>query len=74
MPASVKELFEYNPKKAKELLKEAGYPNGFTFKMQFCSCSPDHIELAPLLAAYLEQVGVKARVAAAPSTARSCRP
>jgi peptide/nickel transport system substrate-binding protein len=62
MPASVKELYEYNPKKAKELLKEAGYPNGFTFKMQFCSCSPDHSELAPLLAAYLEQVGVKAEL------------
>ena len=29
MPASVKELYTYNPTKAKELLKEAGYPNGF---------------------------------------------
>jgi peptide/nickel transport system substrate-binding protein len=62
MPASVKELYEYNPKKAKELLKEAGYPNGFTFKLQFCSCSPDHSDLAPLLAAYLEQVGIKAEL------------
>ena len=62
MPASVKELYEYNPKKAKELLKEAGYPNGFTFKLQFCSCSPTHVDMAPLLAAYLEQVGVKAEL------------
>ncbi|MBM3648198.1 MAG: ABC transporter substrate-binding protein [Alphaproteobacteria bacterium] len=59
MPASVKELYEYNPKKAKALLKEAGYPNGFTFKMQYCSCSPSHVDMAPLLAAYFEQVGVK---------------
>ncbi|MBI2829843.1 MAG: ABC transporter substrate-binding protein, partial [Chloroflexi bacterium] len=29
MPASVKELYSYNPEKAKALLKEAGYPNGF---------------------------------------------
>ena len=58
MPASVKELYAYDPKKAKELLKQAGYPNGFTFKLQFCSCAPDHAELAPLLAAYLEQIGV----------------
>jgi peptide/nickel transport system substrate-binding protein len=29
MPASVKELFTYNPDKAKQLLKEAGYPAGF---------------------------------------------
>ena len=29
LPASVKELFSYNPDKAKQLLKEAGYPSGF---------------------------------------------
>ena len=29
MPASVKELYVHNPEKAKALLKEAGYPNGF---------------------------------------------
>jgi peptide/nickel transport system substrate-binding protein len=28
-PAEVQELYKYNPVKAKELLKEAGYPNGF---------------------------------------------
>jgi len=27
--------FEYNPKRAKELLAQAGYPNGFKAKMQF---------------------------------------
>ena len=29
MPASVQDLFKYNPEKAKGLLSEAGYPNGF---------------------------------------------
>jgi peptide/nickel transport system substrate-binding protein len=62
MPASVQELFAYNPKKAKELLKEAGYPNGFSFKVQVCSCNPDHMELLPLVAGYLEQVGVKLEI------------
>lgn len=29
MPAEVKDLWNYNPDKAKQLLKDAGYPNGF---------------------------------------------
>jgi len=29
MPESVKELFSYNPEKAKQLMIEAGYPDGF---------------------------------------------
>jgi len=59
MPDEVKELFTYNPDKAKKLLAEAGYPNGFTFKVQVCSCSTEHMDLLPLVAGYLEQVGVK---------------
>lgn len=62
MPDSVKELFTYNPDKAKKLLTEAGYPNGFTFKVQVCSCSPEHADLLPLVAGYLEQVGVKMEI------------
>ena len=62
MPDSVKELFTYNPDKAKKLLAEAGYPNGFTFKVQVCSCNPDHMDLLPLVAAYLEKVGVKIEI------------
>ncbi|WP_315831569.1 ABC transporter substrate-binding protein [Bradyrhizobium prioriisuperbiae] len=62
MPDSVKELYTYNPQKAKALLAEAGYPNGFSFKVQVCSCSPDHMDLLPLVAAYLEKVGVKLEI------------
>lgn len=61
-PDSVKELFKYDPVKAKKLLAEAGYPNGFTFKTQVCSCSADHMDLLPLVAGYLEQVGVKMEI------------
>src|SRR5215510_2536507 len=62
MPDSIKELYTYNPAKAKKLLAEAGVPNGFTFKVQVCSCTPDHMDLLPLIAAYLEQVGVKIEI------------
>ena len=62
MPDSIRELFTYNPTKAKQLLREAGYPNGFTFKTQVCSCSPDHMDLLPLIAGYLEQIGVKIEI------------
>jgi peptide/nickel transport system substrate-binding protein len=61
-PASVQELFKFDPAKAKKLLAEAGYPNGFTFKAQVCSCSPDHTDLLPLISAYLEAVGVKMEI------------
>lgn len=61
-PASVQELFKYDPVKAKKLLAEAGYPNGFTFKTQVCSCQADHMDLLPLVAGYLEQVGVKMEI------------
>jgi peptide/nickel transport system substrate-binding protein len=62
MSESIKELYVYDPAKAKKLLAEAGFPNGFSFKMQVNAADPDHMELAPLIAAYLEQVGVKAEI------------
>ena len=55
MPDSIKDLYKYDPAKAKKLLAEAGYAKGFTFKVQVCACNPDHLDPVPLVAAYLEQ-------------------
>ena len=62
MPASVRELYTYDPAKAKKLLAEAGYPNGFTFPVQVTSANFEHMELLPLVAGYLEKVGVKMQI------------
>jgi peptide/nickel transport system substrate-binding protein len=57
MPPEVKELFTYNPARAKQLLAEAGLPKGFSFKVQTSSSSTD-ADLLALIAAYLQKVGV----------------
>ena len=62
MPVAAQELFSYNPEKAKALLAEAGFPKGFSFKVQVCSCAPDQMDMLPLVAAYLEKVGVKVEI------------
>ena len=61
MPDAVKELYTYNPKKAKELLAEAGYPNGFAFKVQTSSASVEG-DLLQLAGAYLDKIGVKMEI------------
>jgi peptide/nickel transport system substrate-binding protein len=59
LPPAVKELYTYNPEKAKKLLAEAGYPNGFTFKAQISNGSQTGLDIAALVVAYLAKVGIK---------------
>jgi peptide/nickel transport system substrate-binding protein len=61
-PESVQELFRYDPVKAKKLLAEAGYPDGFTFTVQACACDPVRLELMSLIVAYMEAVNVKMQI------------
>ena len=44
-PESVRELYTYNPEKAKELLAEAGYPDGFKTEMLMDSSQVDYMSI-----------------------------
>ncbi|MBW2622833.1 MAG: ABC transporter substrate-binding protein [Deltaproteobacteria bacterium] len=56
--------YEYNPEKAKALLKEAGYPKGFdiTFYNLITPREPNIKEYGEAMAAYLTAVGIKCRI------------
>jgi peptide/nickel transport system substrate-binding protein len=58
LPPSARELFSYNPEKAKKLLVEAGYPNGFTFKAQIPNVGQTALDIGALVAGYLAKIGV----------------
>ena len=48
--------------KAKELLAEAGYPDGFTFTIRVPSNYQQHVDTATVLAEQLKQIGVTANI------------
>jgi peptide/nickel transport system substrate-binding protein len=58
MPADVQELFTgYDPEKAKKMLADAGYPNGFRAEVVVTSTAPAPDEVS-LIAGYLSKIGV----------------
>jgi peptide/nickel transport system substrate-binding protein len=59
LPPEARELFEYHPERAKQLLAEAGYPDGFEFDIMFTTASPYHLDLMAMFEAYYQRIGVK---------------
>jgi len=65
--------YPYDPTRAKELLTQAGYPDGFTTGFWMVSGEINTIDVAEVVASYWEQVGIKVerRVAEYRPTLRS---
>ncbi|NTV78167.1 MAG: ABC transporter substrate-binding protein [Clostridiales bacterium] len=61
----IEELNDYYAKdleKAKELLTEAGYPDGFSFVMKVPSNYSQHVDTAQVLAEQFKKIGVDAQI------------
>ncbi len=58
LPASTQELYQYNPEKAKQLLAEAGYPNGFKTEVVVPATPADVVDKVSVYKAYLAKVGI----------------
>lgn len=56
------DMYAVNLEKAKELLKEAGYENGFSFTITVPSNYQQHIDTAQVLVEQLKKIGVTADI------------
>jgi len=56
------DYYQYNPQKARDLLKQAGYPNGFSMTITVPSNYTPHVNAATVIAEMLRQVGINATI------------
>jgi peptide/nickel transport system substrate-binding protein len=59
MPAEVQELYTYNTDKAKQLLKEAGYPNGFKASVIVNGGASGDVDDVSIFKDYWKKVGIE---------------
>jgi len=60
--------YTYDPAKARQLLAQAGYPNGFTITIAATATYGDGVEVAQAIASYWTAIGVNTKIDAAEST------
>ncbi len=58
LPADVKELYSYNPDKAKQLLADAGYPKGFKTKVMVSATPVSDVDYLSAMKSMWAKVGV----------------
>jgi peptide/nickel transport system substrate-binding protein len=61
LPPDIKELYEYDPAKAKQYLTEAGYPNGFPLEL-LTPNAERYIDRATIVKTYWDAIGVPTTV------------
>jgi ABC-type transport system substrate-binding protein len=65
----LEDYYPYDVDKAKELLAEAGYPDGFDLPMAVFDLQPGETEAAQAVAAQWEEIGVHVEITVAPTLA-----
>lgn len=56
------DLYETDLDKARELLADAGYPDGFSFTLTVPSNYPQHVNCAQVIVEQLKEIGVEAKI------------
>ncbi len=57
-PPEIKSIYTYNPDGARQLLKEAGFPNGLKTTMTVVSTSATEMDMAQIFQEYWSKIGV----------------